>query len=83
MLGEAAAIGGGGALLGLAVHAALGTAIARLLQVRTGVLLELPGWDWALLWAPAAMLAFCLLAGLWPAWRACTTPVAENLNPLS
>lgn len=83
VLGEAAAIGGGGALLGLGVHVALGALIAGLLQAHTGVRLDLPRWDWALLWAPAAMFALCLLAGLWPALRACATPVAENLTPLS
>ncbi len=83
VLGEAAAIGGGGALFGLGVHAVLGAVIARLLQAHTGVLLDLPRWDWSLVWAPVAMLALCLLAGLWPAWRACAIPVAENLSPLS
>ncbi len=83
VLGEAAVIGGGGALVGLAVHATLGVLIARLLQAHTGVLLDLPRWDWSLLWAPAAMLALCLVAGLWPAWRACATPVGENLAPVS
>ncbi|MFT3830760.1 MAG: ABC transporter permease [Opitutaceae bacterium] len=83
VLGEAAAIGAAGALLGVLVHLGLGAMIASVVQTQTGVLLELPRWDWALVEAPVGMVALCALAGLWPAWRACTTPVAANLAPVS
>ncbi|HLP07637.1 MAG TPA: FtsX-like permease family protein [Opitutaceae bacterium] len=83
VLGEAAAIGAGGAVLGVIVHLGLGALIAGAVQAQTGVLLELPRWDWTLVCAPAAMVALCALAGLWPAWRACATPVAANLAPVS
>jgi putative ABC transport system permease protein len=83
VLGEAAAIGAAGALCGLLVHVALGVVAARVVQARTGVLLDLPQWDWALLWGPAAMVGLCAAAGFWPAWRACSTPVAANLAPVS
>ncbi len=83
VLGEAAVIGAVGSAAGLVVHVGLGLGIARLLQAHTGVLLELPRWDVVLLWAPATMVALCLAAGGWPAWRACSTPVGENLAPVS
>lgn len=83
VLGAALAIGTAGAALGLLLHAVLGYGLAALIQARTGVRLDLPSPDWVLLWATAAMIGLCGLAGLLPAWRAWVTPVAENLAPVS
>ncbi len=83
VLGEAVAIGCVGGLGGLLLHASAARLVAWLLREQTGVLLELPRWDPVLVWAPMAMVALCLLAGGLPAWRACATPVAENLAPVS
>lgn len=83
VLGEAVAIGCVGGLGGLVLHATLARLVAWLLREHTGVLLELPRWDPVLAWAPLAMVGLCVVAGLLPAWRACATPVAENLAPVA
>lgn len=83
VLGESLAIGVVGAAGGLCVQLVLGLLVAGLLQAHTGVRLDLPVRDWVLLWAAVSMVLLCGAAGLVPAWRACTTPVAENLAPVS
>lgn len=83
VLAEAGLIGLGGSVAGGAVYAVAGRVVAAVLQANTGVLLDLSRWSPALLWAPVAMIVLCMLAGLGPAWRAQTTPVAENLTPVS
>lgn len=76
---EAGAIALLGALFGLLVYAALHLVAARLVEARTGVVLDLLHFHPALVLAPLAMVALGVLAGLLPARNAYATQVSENL----
>lgn len=83
VLGEAVAIGMLGAVAGLAVHAALFTAVAAVIRAQTGVVLTLAAWHPALVAAPLGLVALCALGGVVPALKAYRIPVADTLAPQS
>lgn len=80
---ESAATAALGAAGGIVVHVAVFAAAASIVRDRTGVVLDVFAPDWALLVAPAGMIALGALAGLVPARQAYATDVAENLAPSS
>jgi len=77
---ESCVIAGLGALLGFAVHALLYVVVARFVEERTGVIVELLAFHPALLFTPLAMTALGLLAGVLPACKAYATDVATHLQ---
>ena len=83
VVGEAAAIGVLGSLLGLVVYAALASAVASIIQAQTGVVLEPFRWNAVMAWGPSVYIGLCVLGGLLPAWKAYRVPVAETLAPVS
>ena len=83
VVGEAAAIGVLGSLLGLGVYAVLAGAVAAIIQGQTGVVLEPMQWNAVFAWGPAVYVGLCVLGGLLPAWKAYRVPVAETLAPVS
>lgn len=80
---EAASIGGLGALGAFAVHAAIMVVAAGVVRARTGVDINPCALHPAMLWLPPGVVALCACAGLFPAWRAYRTDVAEGLAPVS
>lgn len=80
VIGEAIAIAGCGALLGVALYAGLLTVAAGVIREQTGVMLNVLDAPPAVWWAPAVMLALGALAGVLPAIRAYSVEVAENLG---
>lgn len=80
---EATAIGCLGMLAGFAAYAGILTAVAAIIRVQTGVLLNIWAYNPVMLWAPLGMIALCALGGLLPAWKAYRTDVAENLAPVA
>ncbi len=83
VVGEAAAIGALGSLLGLGVYAVLAGAVAAIIQGQTGVVLEPFRWNAVLAWGPCLYIGLCVFGGLLPAWKAYRVPVAETLAPVS
>jgi putative ABC transport system permease protein len=83
VLGESAAIGLLGSLLGFGLYGLLGAAVQGILRTQVGVLLEPWAWNPVLVWGPALMFVLCLAAGAIPAWRAYRLSVADGLSPLS
>ena len=83
VVGEAAVIGMFGAVLGFAVYAVLGGAVAAIIQAQTGVVLEPWKFNAVFWWAPATLVGLCVLGGFVPAFKAYRVPVAETLAPVS
>lgn len=83
VVGEAAAIGALGALLGFGAFAVLCSGVATVVQAQTGVVLEPFQWNPVFWWGPAALLGLSVLGGLLPAWKAYRVPVAESIAPVS
>ncbi|MDP1580412.1 MAG: ABC transporter permease [Candidatus Didemnitutus sp.] len=83
VVGEAAAIGALGALLGFGAFAVLCSGVATMVQAQTGVVLEPFQWNPVFWWGPAALLGLAVLGGLLPAWKAYRVPVAESIAPVS
>lgn len=83
ILWECALIGLLGSLLGFAVYAGLMAFGSAILREKTGIVLSLFFWHGAILWTPVLMTGASLLAGIVPAWKAYSNPVAENLVPLA
>ncbi len=83
VVGEAAAIGALGALLGFGAFAVLCSGVATMVQAQTGVVLEPFQWNPVFWWGPAALLGLSVLGGLLPAWKAYRVPVAESIAPVS
>lgn len=83
VVGEAAAIGALGALLGFAFYFGLLSAVAGIIRAQTGVVIDVTAYH-AILWiAPVAMIGLCALGGVVPALKAYRVPVAETLTPTS
>jgi putative ABC transport system permease protein len=83
VVGEAAAIGVLGSLLGFAVYGVLAATVAAIIRAQTGVVLEPGQWNPVFAWGPSVYVGLCLLGGLLPAWKAYRVPVAETLAPVS
>lgn len=83
VVGEAAAIGLLGALLGLVVFAVLASGVAGLIQAQTGVRLEPWSWNPVFVWCPLALTGLAVLGGIVPAVKAYRVPVAETIAPVS
>ena len=80
---EAAVIAFIGSIGGYAVYGAILTMTKIIVKAQTGVALNLWQMDAMLLLAPLLMLAVGALAGLFPAFKAYRTDVAEHLTPTS
>lgn len=80
---EAAAIAWLGSLIGYLIYLAILAAAAYIVKTQTGVVLQVFGFDWALIFTPVLMIAVGALAGLLPALKAYRTDVADNLTPVS
>jgi len=83
VVGEAAAIGALGAVLGFAFYFGLLTAVAGIIRAQTGVVIDVTAYHDILWIAPAAMIGLCALGGVVPAVKAYRVPVAETLTPTS
>lgn len=83
IVGEAAAIGLLGVLLGFGAYLILGNAVSSIVQDQTGVLLEPLKWNPVFWWTPAMLVGLAMLGGLVPAWKAYRVPVAETIAPVS
>lgn len=83
IVGEAAAIGLLGSLVGFVVYAAILWGAAAAVRSSTGVVIDVTALHVALLATPAGMTALGAVAGLLPAIRAYRTDVAANLAPQS
>ncbi|MBL8878696.1 MAG: ABC transporter permease [Phycisphaerales bacterium] len=80
VIGEAAAIAGCGAFIGVALYGGLITAVAAVIREQTGVMLNVLAAPPGVWWAPLLMAALGALAGVLPAIRAYSVEVAENLG---
>lgn len=80
---ESTLIATAGAALALVVQFAIVLAAGQVVRRETGVVIEALAFHPALVVVPLAMILLGALAGLWPAWRAGRTEVAENLAPAS
>ena len=83
VVGEAAAIGLLGSVVGFAVFAALAVTVAGIIQAQTGVVLEPLKWNPVFWWGPAVFVGLCVLGGIVPALKAYRVPVAETIAPVS
>jgi putative ABC transport system permease protein len=83
VVGEAAAIGLLGALVGFGVFAVLGSVVASIIQGQTGVVLQPLQWNPVFWWSPVAFVGLCVLGGIVPALKAYRVPVAETIAPVS
>lgn len=77
--GEAGTIGLCGIILGYTIFVILAGLITWQVHVRTGMILDMTRANPALIIGPACMWLLCLLSGLWPAWQAYSTVVADKL----
>lgn len=69
-----------GSILGFVVYGAVVGIAAGVIREQTGVVIEVLSFHPVFLWGPALMVSLGALAGLLPAWKAYSTPVAENLG---
>lgn len=81
VVGEAAAIGALGALLGYLVYGAILLGAAAVIRAQVGVVLDVWQWHPALAFTPPGIVALAACAGCVPAWRAYATDVATGLAP--
>ncbi len=83
VVGEAAAVGTLGAIMGFVVYFILLASVAEMIRSQTGVVLNVTAGHAVLWMAPLGMIALCALGGVVPAIKAYRTPVAETLAPES
>ncbi len=83
VVAEAAVIGAGGSLVGLALHGALLSGVAEIVRDQTGVVLPWAAWSLVYLWGPLGLTALAGVGGIIPALKAYRVPVAETLAPTS
>lgn len=83
ILGESAAIGALGGVFGIAVQLGIVSLAATVMRRQTGVVIDPFAYSDALWAVPLSVVVLGTLAGLWPAWNAYRTDVAENLGPTS
>ena len=72
-----------GMFVGFALYAIIFTTAARVIQLQTGVVLDLWTWHPALVWTPLCMVALGAITGCIPAIKAYRTHVADHLIPTS
>lgn len=80
---EAATIAALGTFIGYLIYLAILSLAAHIVKTQTGVVLNVFGFDWALIFTPILMIAVGAFAGLLPALKAYRTDVADNLTPVS
>jgi len=80
---ESASISALGMMAGFLVYGAIVSVVAQIMRAQTGVVIDPFKFSRIMLWAPAGLIGMGALAGIVPAIKACRTPVAENLAPLS
>jgi len=80
---EAVSIAVLGAVIGYFFYLVLVWIAGRVIHGQTGVLIDPFAWNWAMLWAPAGLVALGALAGIVPGLKAYRTDVADNLAPTS
>jgi putative ABC transport system permease protein len=78
---EAATIAALGSFIGYLIYLAILSSAAYIVKTQTGVVLNVFGFDWWLIFTPLLMIAVGAFAGLLPAFKAYRTDVAENLTP--
>ncbi len=83
ILGESAAIGVIGGALGVLVQGCIVAVAASVVRRQTGVVIDPFAWHPALWAVPLMIVGLGALAGIWPAWSAYRTEVAEHLGPTS
>jgi putative ABC transport system permease protein len=83
IVGEAAAIGLLGVILGFGAFFVLATGVASIVQEQTGVVLEPLKWNPVFWWTPATLVGLAIIGGMVPAWKAYRVPVAETIAPVS
>jgi len=79
ILGESVAIAALGSLLGCGVQLLIVGLAAGVVRSQTGVVIEALFYHPALWSVPLSVVVLGGLAGLWPAWNAYRTEVAQNL----
>ncbi len=80
---EAAMIAGVGAVVGIALGAAIARIVAWQLALQSGLVLDLAPIGISDLSIASAAVALGVAAGLFPAYLACRQDVAENLAPVA
>lgn len=80
---EAATIAALGTFIGYLIYLAILSLAAYIVKTQTGVVLNVFGFDRALIFTPILMIAVGAFAGLLPALKAYRTDVADNLTPVS
>lgn len=80
---EAASIAALGMVLAWGLYAVILGGVAAVIRAQTGVVLDPWAWDPVLAIAPIGMVLSGAVAGVLPAIKAYSNPVAENLNPES
>ena len=80
---EAAAIASLGMVAAYGVHAIILSAVAALIRMQTGVLLDPLAFHSIMIVAPIGLIGFSALGGIIPAFKAYRTNVADNLSPTS
>lgn len=77
---ESSLLAAAGSVAGFAVYGCIVMSAAAVIRKQTGVTLEVFTFHPVFVWGPASMITLGALAGLFPAWKAYRTPVAENLS---
>ena len=80
---EAGAIAGMGSALGYGIYLAIFSVAAFVVREQTGVVLDVVQFHPSLLLVPVGMTVWGALSGLLPAFKAYSTDVVRNLDPLS
>lgn len=80
---EAVSVAALGMVLAWVLYGVILQAVAAVIRAQTGVVLDPWAWDPVLVIAPAGMVLLGALAGVLPALKAYSNPVAENLVPES
>jgi type I restriction enzyme R subunit len=80
---EATSIAALGMVLAWGLYAVIMGAVSAVIRAQTGVVLDPWAWDPVLVIAPLALVVLGALAGVLPAIKAYSNPVAENLAPES
>ncbi len=80
---EAVSVAALGMVLAWVLYGVILQTVAAVIRAQTGVVLDPWAWDPVLIIAPAGMVLLGALAGVLPALKAYSNPVAENLVPES
>jgi putative ABC transport system permease protein len=80
---EAVSVAALGMVLAWVLYGVILQTVAAVIRAQTGVVLDPWAWDPVLVIAPAGMVLLGALAGVLPALKAYSNPVAENLVPES